>query len=157
MADAIDFLKSAQAAAYLQIDIRTLGAWRSQGSRPCFYRFFAVALNTAAPISIGLCNSTVPRLPATASGGSERFRLGGARLAGSGPGADALVLSPPHRQLRRGRAVSDGAAHERGYRSAAKKTDLERLGFRRTQQLVTSLIIPICHARRDRIAPVAPG
>ena len=73
MADAVDFLNSAQAAAYLQIDIRTLGAWRSQGSGPCFYR---VALNTAAPISISVCNSTVSRLPATASGESERSRLG---------------------------------------------------------------------------------
>jgi hypothetical protein len=83
MADAVDFLKSAQAAAYLQNDIRTLGAWRSQGSGPCFYRFFAVALNTGAPISISVCHSTVSRLPATAPGGSDRSRLGGAQ---AGPG-----------------------------------------------------------------------
>ena len=123
MANAVDFLNCAQAAAYLQIDIRTLGAWRSQRSGPCFYRFFAVALNTAAPISIGVCNSTMSRLPATASGASERFRLGGAP-AGPWAGADPLVPSPPHRQLRRGRAVSDGIAHEPGYRRAAKKTEL---------------------------------
>ena len=41
MVNAVDFLNSVQAAAYLQIDIRTLGAWRSQGSGPCFYRFSA--------------------------------------------------------------------------------------------------------------------
>jgi hypothetical protein len=41
MANAVDFLNYAQAAAYLQIDIRTLGAWRSQGSGPCLYRFSA--------------------------------------------------------------------------------------------------------------------
>ena len=149
MADAVDFLKSAQAAAYPQIDIRTLGAWRSQGSGPCFYR---VALNTAAPISISVCNSTVSRLPATASGGSDRSRLGAAP-GGPWAGADPLVPSPPHRQLRRGRAVSDGVAHERGYRSAAKKTELERLGFetRATTGHVAdhSDLVP-CAVRSDR-------
>jgi hypothetical protein len=38
MANAVDFLNCAHAAAYLQIDIPTLGAWRSQGCGPCFYR-----------------------------------------------------------------------------------------------------------------------
>src|SRR5271156_3579786 len=52
-----------------------------------------------------------------------------------------------HMKFLRERAVRDDVAAERGYRSAEKKTDLEKLGFGRTQQLVPALIIPICSAR----------
>src|SRR5208282_3233619 len=47
----------------------------------------------------------------------------------------------------RARAVADDVAIERGYLSAARKSDLERLGFGRTQQLVPALVIPVWSVR----------
>src|SRR5271163_3986461 len=47
----------------------------------------------------------------------------------------------------RARAVGDDVAIERGYLSAARKSDLERLGFGRTQQLVPALVIPVWSVR----------
>jgi hypothetical protein len=61
--------------------------------------------------------------------------------------ADAMLLSGPHWQFLRARAVADDVAAERDYQSATRKADLERLGFGRTQQLVPALVIPIWSVR----------
>jgi hypothetical protein len=61
----------------------------------------------------------------------------------------ALKLLDQHLQFLRARAVADDVAAERGYRSAQKKADLEKLGFGRTQQLVPALVIPICSVRGE--------
>ena len=52
-----------------------------------------------------------------------------------------------HREFLRVRAIADGVADERGYFSALRKSDLERLGFGRAQQLVTALVIPVRSVR----------
>src|SRR5580658_1685950 len=57
------------------------------------------------------------------------------------------MLLETHRQFLCDRAVADDVARERGYQSAVKKLELERLGFGRTQQLVPALVIPICSVR----------
>jgi hypothetical protein len=64
-----------------------------------------------------------------------------------GPGR--LVLSEKHWKFFRDRAVAGEVAAERGYRSAIHKSELERLGFGRTQQLVPSLIVPIWSVRSE--------
>jgi len=54
-----------------------------------------------------------------------------------------LVLVEQHTKFLRDRGVADDVAAERGYQSASRKADLEKLGFGRTQQLVTALVIPV--------------
>jgi len=61
--------------------------------------------------------------------------------------ADALPLNEPHRQFLRARAVANDVATERGYRSATRKAELEKLGFGRLQQLVPALVIPVWTVR----------
>jgi hypothetical protein len=58
-----------------------------------------------------------------------------------------LILLEQHWGYLRQRAVSDQVATERGYQSALKKADLEKLGFGRQQQLVPALVLPIHSAR----------
>jgi hypothetical protein len=61
--------------------------------------------------------------------------------------AENLALLEQHWEFVRTRAVDDDIARERGYRSATKKSELERLGFGRTQWLIPALIIPIHSVR----------
>ncbi len=61
--------------------------------------------------------------------------------------ADRIVLLEQHWQFLRARAVADEVAREREYQSATKKSELERFGFGRTQQLVPALVIPIWSVR----------
>ncbi len=61
--------------------------------------------------------------------------------------ASRIVVLEQHWQFLRARAVADEVARERGYRSASKKSELERLGFGRSQQLVPALVIPIWSVR----------
>ncbi len=69
---------------------------------------------------------------------------------GDAPPADTtLVLLRQHWSFLRDRGVADDVAAERGYRSAIRKSELERLGFGRTQQLVPALVIPVCSVRRE--------
>jgi hypothetical protein len=152
MANAVDFPNRARPTAHLQIDIRTLEAGWLQGIGPSFHRVSARSVKYRRADLDWTCNSPVSRLPATASGGSETCPE---RLAGPG------VVRKPwcHRcrigSFRSGQAVSDGVPRDRGYRSPAEKTELELLGFPRTQQLIRSPNIPIrCSASRDRIVPV---
>jgi hypothetical protein len=63
-----------------------------------------------------------------------------------GPGPTLLTQ---HRNYIRNRAVADDVAVKRGYQSAIGRTDLERLGFGRTQQLVPALVIPIHSVRPE--------
>ncbi len=58
-----------------------------------------------------------------------------------------LPLLEQHWEFLRARAVADDVARQRGYLSATKKSELERLGFGRTQQLVPALVIPIWSVR----------
>jgi hypothetical protein len=60
---------------------------------------------------------------------------------------DGPTLQEQHRKFLRDRAVADDVAAGRGYRSAIKKSELERLGFSRTQQLIPALVIPIWSVR----------
>ena len=64
-------------------------------------------------------------------------------------GGERSAMLPAHREYLSTRAVADEVAAERGYRSATKRSELERLGFGRTQQLVPSLVIPICSVRGE--------
>jgi hypothetical protein len=57
--------------------------------------------------------------------------------------AETVVLSKQHRDFLRQRAVADDVVRERGYQTATKKFQLDRLGFGPTQQLVPALILPI--------------
>jgi len=57
------------------------------------------------------------------------------------------MLEKQHREFLRVRAVADEVADERGYFSALRKSELERLGFGRVQQLVTTLVIPVRSVR----------
>jgi hypothetical protein len=59
----------------------------------------------------------------------------------------SVMLEQQHLEFLRERAVADEVAAERGYFSALRKSELERLGFGRTQQLVTTLVIPIWSVR----------
>jgi hypothetical protein len=52
-----------------------------------------------------------------------------------------------HWEFLRVRAIADEVAAERGLFSALRKSELERLGFRRSQQLITTLVIPIWSVR----------
>ncbi len=61
--------------------------------------------------------------------------------------AEDLTLLDQHRKFLRARAVADDVARERGYQSAGRKSELERLGFGRTQQLIPALTIPIWSVR----------
>ena len=61
--------------------------------------------------------------------------------------AAGLMLLEQHWKFLRARAVADEVAAERGYQSATRKVELERLGFGRTQQLVSALVIPIWSVR----------
>jgi hypothetical protein len=53
------------------------------------------------------------------------------------------MLLDQHQKFLSERGVADEVAAQRGYQSAVKKSDLERLRFGRTQQIVPALIIPI--------------
>ena len=55
----------------------------------------------------------------------------------------SVMLETQHREFLRLRAIADDVAAERGYLSALRKSELERLGFGRPQQLVITLVIPI--------------
>jgi hypothetical protein len=74
---------------------------------------------------------------------------------------DASVILQEHREFFRLRAVADGVADERGYFSALRKAELERLGFGRAQQLITTLVIPsgpfAVRWSRIRFAPTCHG
>ena len=59
------------------------------------------------------------------------------------------VLLEQHWQFLRVRTVAEEVAAERGYQSAVKKSELERLGFGRIQQLIPALVIPIHSVRRE--------
>jgi len=59
----------------------------------------------------------------------------------------SVMLEQQHREFLRIRAVADEVATERGYFSALRKSELDRLGFGRAQQLVTTLVIPIWSVR----------
>jgi hypothetical protein len=54
-----------------------------------------------------------------------------------------------HIDLLEASAISDDVARERGYWTASRRTELERLGFARVQQIVPSLVIPIRDARGE--------
>jgi hypothetical protein len=69
MADAVDFLNSAQAAAHLQIDIRTLGALAVGGQWPMLLALLHRCVKYRRADLISVCRSTVSRLPATESEG----------------------------------------------------------------------------------------
>lgn len=58
-----------------------------------------------------------------------------------------FTLLEQHWKFLRERAVADEAARERGYQSARRKSDLERLGFGRAQQLTPTLVIPVWSVR----------
>jgi hypothetical protein len=60
-----------------------------------------------------------------------------------------LVLLEQHWKFLRTRAVADEVATERGYQSAVRKVELERLGFGRTQHLVPALVIPVWSVRGE--------
>src|ERR1700730_11258541 len=60
---------------------------------------------------------------------------------------DASVMVERHREFLRVRAIADEVAAERGYSSAFRKSELERLGFGRAQQLVPTLVIRIWSVR----------
>ncbi|MBV8773444.1 MAG: DUF3854 domain-containing protein [Deltaproteobacteria bacterium] len=60
----------------------------------------------------------------------------------------SLVLNSAHWDFPRARAVADDVAAERGYQSANKKSELLKLGFGRSQQLIPALVIPVCSVRR---------
>jgi len=59
----------------------------------------------------------------------------------------SLSLLAQHWEFLRARAVADNIARQRGYQSATRKCELERLGFARTQQLTPALIIPLWSVR----------
>jgi Domain of unknown function (DUF3854) len=69
-------------------------------------------------------------------------RLGNARHEG------LFTLEAQHWDFLRKRAVAKEVAAERGYQSATRKADLEKLGFGRAQQLVPALVIPVWSVRR---------
>jgi len=62
---------------------------------------------------------------------------------------ESARLLGQHREFLRLRAVADDVAQERGYESAVKKSDLEKRGFGRKQQLPPALVIPIWSVRRE--------
>jgi hypothetical protein len=64
--------------------------------------------------------------------------------------ATGSILNSLHWKFLCDRAVAEEIAAERGYRSALKKSELERLGFGRSQQIVPALVIPI-HSVRGSI------
>jgi hypothetical protein len=55
-------------------------------------------------------------------------------------------LSEYHRALLGASSISDAVAQERGYFTAIRKAELETLGFKRFQQSVPALVIPIRNA-----------
>ena len=59
------------------------------------------------------------------------------------------MLLEQHWKFLRERSVADDVAAARGYQSAIRKADLEKLGFGRTQQLVAALVIPVWSVRRE--------
>ena len=52
-------------------------------------------------------------------------------------------LLPQHVNLLRDSAITPEVARARGYWSAEKKSELEELGFSRSQQRAPALVIPI--------------
>jgi hypothetical protein len=56
-------------------------------------------------------------------------------------------LLEQHRDLLEASGISSEVARERGYWSATKRSELEKLGFKRFQQIVPALVIPIRDAR----------
>jgi hypothetical protein len=62
---------------------------------------------------------------------------------------ESARLLGQHREFLRLRAVADDVEQERGYESAVKKSDLEKRGFGRKQQLPPALVIPIWSVRRE--------
>ncbi len=50
-----------------------------------------------------------------------------------------FTLLESHWAFLRAHAVADDVAAERGYQSAVRKADLDKLGFGRTRQLVPAL------------------
>ena len=58
-----------------------------------------------------------------------------------------MILLEQHWKFLRSRSVADEIAAERGYLSAVKRSDLEKLGFGRAQQSVPCLVIPIWSVR----------
>jgi hypothetical protein len=62
--------------------------------------------------------------------------------------AAGLTLLEEHWQFLRSRAVADDVATERGYQSAMRKADLNKLGFGPSQQLIPALVLPIWSVRR---------
>ena len=81
-------------------------------------------------------------------------------LAASDEGAYGLNLLPQHEALLRDSAVAPGVARARGYWSATKKAEVEKLGFKGGQANVPALVIPIHEARGERalhqLRPDAP-
>jgi hypothetical protein len=62
----------------------------------------------------------------------------------SGASGDELArLAPRHREKLRASAIAPAVAEARGYRSAASKAELRRLGFSDTQCRVPALVIPV--------------
>ena len=61
--------------------------------------------------------------------------------------ADSALLEQRHRNFLLLRAVADEVATERSYFSALRTSELERLGFGRSQQLVPALVIPVWSVR----------
>jgi hypothetical protein len=57
------------------------------------------------------------------------------------------ILLEQHWKFLRERAIADEVAAERGYQSAIKKAELEKLGFGRPQQLIPALVLPIWSVR----------
>lgn len=58
-----------------------------------------------------------------------------------------MDLAPQHRDLLTDSAISDEVAESRGYWTATRRSELERLGFKRAQQNVPALVIPIRDSR----------
>jgi Domain of unknown function (DUF3854) len=61
----------------------------------------------------------------------------------------ARELVEQHQQLLRASAIDDDVARARGYWSATRTTELERLGFSRAQRSVPALVIPLWNANGE--------
>jgi hypothetical protein len=74
--------------------------------------------------------------------------------------SDLNRLLERHQKFLQARAIADDVAVERGYISVLRKSELERLGFGRSQQLVPTLVIPVCSVRAEvesyQLRPDAP-
>jgi hypothetical protein len=63
---------------------------------------------------------------------------------GVNPVQEPRPLLPQHSKKLASSAIADTVTTERGYWSASRKSELEDLGFTRSQQKVPALVIPLC-------------